>query len=241
MRRLSFLIVCLMLLAACGGSDDKSSSSAGNAPSDSSSSTEPETTPSSEPSSEPTQVSNLTNTFLHAGRYKTDLFKPGFAFKGHDAAYPLNVAAETENYVEFAKGPAYQGIILSRPTKMYASDNVSLEKAPPNPIDWFEDNEYLTTSPGPKVTVGDDTAPSIHVQISSIPDDQPVSDCPKCVSILAEEGAELLLMQNTDQLRVTQVEVAGEEVLVILITPKSDFGVFMKIGTEFLESVSWKK
>lgn len=239
MRKWScLLVVGALLFSGCGGSEGKASSAK--------SSEAPETSPSSEPSesstpSEPAEVSGLAGTFLHEGRYKTDLFKPGFAFKAPDLPYPFTADVDTEDYVMLTKAPGFQAVIFAKPGKMYASDNVTLEKTPSDILSWFESNSYLTTKRGPSLQIGSASGESIDVRVKELADDQPKFDCGKCIALFEVDGFGPLGISKGDVIRVAQVKVAGEGILVLLFTPKSDFRQFMSVGAGVLESVEWKK
>jgi hypothetical protein len=239
MRRWTYLVVAaLFVLGACGGSD-KDPASAGEEAThtDAASPAEPEESPSTPPVEE----SELAGTFLHPGRYKTDLFTPAFAFTAPDLAYPFTVDQETKDAIFIVKPPGFQAVVLSTPTEMYAEDNKSLEKAPDDLLAWFEKNPYLKTAAAPDVNVGGTTATAMDVEVASKPKAEP-SDlpCPDCVAIHPIAGFEPLAI-GKEKVRVAQLDVEGDQVLLSLICPKSDFELFLKTAEPMLKSITWKK
>jgi hypothetical protein len=239
MRRWTYLVVAaLLVLGACGSSNDEPASADKNTPGEASSPEEPEESPSAPPVEE----SEIAGTLLHELPYKTDLFSPAFAFKGVNLGYPFEVDLEQESVIVFAKGPAYQAVALTRPDQMYADDNVSLTKPPANLVDWFKDNRNLETTDGPPLNVGGVEVPALDVTIASVPKEQPAElPCPTCVAIHPVEGGlEPIAMDKTEEVRAAQIEVKGEKILVMLVSPKSDFDQFMKDAGDLLKTFSWK-
>ena len=185
---------------------------------------------------------------LQPGEYRSEEFEPSLSFRVGDGW--TNLPPESSEVLAIQRGGAVVGEVnffrlkeVYEPTRRSMPNLVEAPKDPKGWVAWGRHHPYLQTSEPEQVEVGGVKGLQVDVVVGDLPNYR--GRCgTDCVDIGRVEGYPQLKIDvfalEDDKARVTFLDVEGETVTISIISPASEFEVFVPEGQKVLDSVEWR-
>ena len=185
---------------------------------------------------------------LQPGEYRSEEFEPSLSFRVGNGW--TNVPPESSEVLAIQRGGAVMGQVnffrlkeVYEPTRMGTPNMVEAPKDPKGWVAWGRHHPYLQTSEPEQVEVGGVKGLQVDVVVGDLPDYR--GRCgTDCVDIGRVEGYPQLkidvFVPEDEKARVTFLDVEGETATISIISPASEFEVFVPEGQKVLDSVEWR-
>jgi hypothetical protein len=185
---------------------------------------------------------------LQPGEYRSEEFEPSLSFRVGDGW--TNLPPESSEVLAIQRGGAVVGEVnffrlkeVYEPTRRSMPNLVEAPKDPKGWVAWGRHHPYLQTSEPEQVEVGGVKGLQVDVVVGDLPNYR--GRCgTDCVDIGRVEGYPQLkidvFMPEDAKARVTFLDVEGETVTISIISPASEFEVFVPEAQKVLESVEWR-
>ena len=185
---------------------------------------------------------------LQPGEYRSEEFEPSLSFRVGDGW--TNLPPESSEVLAIQRGGAVVGEVnffrlkeVYEPTRRSMPNLVEAPKDPKGWVAWGRHHPYLRTSEPEQVEVGGVKGLQVDVVVGDLPNYR--GRCgTDCVDIGRVEGYPQLkidvFMPEDEKARVTFLDVEGETVTISIISPASEFEVFVPEAQKVLDSVEWR-
>ena len=181
-----------------------------------------------------------------AVEYRSEEFEPSLSFRVSDGW--TNVPPESSEVLAIQRGVMGE-VNFFRLKEVYEPARMGMpkvEEAPKDPkgwVAWGRHHPYLRTSEPEQVEVGGVKGLQVDVVVGELPDYR--GRCgTDCVDIGRVEGYPQhkidVFVPEDEKARVTFLDVEGETVTISIISPASEFEVFVPEGQKVLDSVEWR-